>query len=277
MADIIPGGAMKISKYIQSGRLDDLRARRAAMVEDRDRYRSSKDAAWKQYYEAESVVLDPIREYVEHGLSQFSLLDIDVTVQLTFGDLLQVEVSCEGSDNALKWRWSARLEKDGTIKSDSSSWSGLSATTAEEIEQLRQSVDAIEWLINVDWKSVLSVELPDVEDFIDDSLTAPSETELQDLDNQILEEELREAVGNNVLIAGESNGTIYNKGLAGYYLLIAETPKQYTVSFIPERYLNGDRPYDEVVEEFGSSYSEYNIRKSTFMQFIKKPLELFEF
>lgn len=71
---------------------------------------------------------------------------------------------------ALVWNWEVKLDKDGNVVKDSGSWSGLKATTPEQIADLEESVRVIKILNNTDWKEILNSPMADWEDYNDPEL-----------------------------------------------------------------------------------------------------------
>ena len=59
---------------------------------------------------------------------------------------------------ALTWEYTASVDKEGNVQTETSSWSGLQATTREQLDSLRETLRVLEVINQIDWASILSAE-----------------------------------------------------------------------------------------------------------------------
>ena len=120
----------------------------------------------------------------------------------------------------LKWSWRFNVDSKGRTSRESSSWSGLNATTSDHIAQLRQSVNALEALSNLDDERLVKLAFQNV--------PAYDEYVTQEVDNvdetSYVYKKLDALTGENVFVAGEEKW--YGRY---YYKIVKDTGKQYAV------------------------------------------------
>lgn len=104
---------------------------------------------------------------------------------------------------ALVWNWEAKMDKDGNIIKDSGSWSGLKATTPEQIDNLAESVRILKILNDIDWSEVLNAPKARWEDYIDEELLDNIRNRKKnrpDFESDMQAAQLEELIGGNVAI-----------------------------------------------------------------------------
>lgn len=176
-------------------------------------------------------------------------------------------------DKALSWSWEVKLTPSGEIKKDSGSWSGLQACTAEQLEDLRKTLQALEILNDMNWPEILRKELPNYKDYV--TTRAPFRGDRPDFEGQIFEAEIEEAIGKPILFQGAAP-----EYRGWYYAVLSQTEKQYRIVNIP-LYLLKEPEYrkDQTVEELIDHYSKFNVQrvmKSKFATMLAKPLTKWE-
>lgn len=239
-------------------RRDDILKRKQAYEDAYSRRRSEHAGYTKMRYS----VLNNLTELVKSKIGDTSL-NLNVSSDQDFGGQITVTVNNGNNphdEQALNWNWSVSLTPEGGIKRDSGSWSGLSAITPQHLENLKESVRVLEILNNIDWANILNVELPQYDDYVKTQLP-----ENEDFDQQLLEEDVKDAIAEGKLIKGHGY-KYYNSRATVFYHVLKETPKQYTVEEINE---------DDVSDESRWPMS-YRIPKETFMQLISTPLQTVE-
>lgn len=120
----------------------------------------------------------------------------------------------------LKWRWSFKVNSKGQTSRESSSWSGLNATTSDHIAQLRQSVNALEALSNLDDERLVKLAFqnaPAYDEYVTQKVDRLDETEY-------VYKKLDALTGEDVFLAGDEKW--YG---AYYYKIVKDTGKQYSV------------------------------------------------
>lgn len=260
---------------ITASKKDDILKRKAQYEADKAAYDERQEGYSKAYRQAESAVLQPIKDYLERKLSRYSALTFDVRVDRSWmrGNKggADVRIYCNEYNKfdenvALAWSYEATVTDDGEVLRKSSSWSGLSATTEAQMNSLRQTVSALEFLNDVDWEELINVDMPNYADYYDENDKAP---EREDFDKELKEAELEELVGADKLVKvrnwGEScpyRGDVYLK-------ILSETPAMYKAivvgAWAVENALkSGDDEWvDNLKQTLNSSYSQYRIRKSS--------------
>lgn len=123
-------------------------------------------------------------------------LEVDVSSSRHLDGL---EVKITNGDNpyngqSLNWRMNIEVEDD-EVKKESSSWSGLNATTKEHIDNLKENVDVLERINEIDWKSILSDDVPNIDEYMSGDYFTKDDKEVE----QSLQAELEEAEEENAI------------------------------------------------------------------------------
>lgn len=250
---------------------------RDEIIKDRDAYDANKkkihdtyDEQYNKWSKALHDVYGKVKDEVEAQLANFDALNLEVNVSSGLSSGLEVRVgsnqhNVHSEHKALSWDYTANLTKEGEVKKETGSWSGLNAVTEEQLESLRQSVACLEILNSMDWASILSTPTPDSDDYItvhkyDVDKNRPN------FEQELKEAEVDEAIQNGQWIKGHGY-RYYNSGADVYYKVLKETPSQYEVI---EAWAN------DVLRGEGDKTSSYKIRKDTFFQVINNPIEILE-
>lgn len=206
--------------------------------------------------------------------------DLQVDVDFNFGRLPHVKVgngTFVNHDFPLTWNFEVTLDKEGNIKKETGSWSGLNATTLEDVKKLRDIVDVLEILNNMDWYTILSnmkEQYPDWKEYVKtktiDRGTRPNfEADLQALD-------IDDAIGKDVLIKGKSLRYDTRFSRDSYYIIRKRTPKQISVTECSvnsvDRYKKNN-PEDslfDIVKRYGM---DYNITADKFYDVLPSNIE----
>lgn len=252
---------------ITASRKDDVLQRKAQYDADMKAYNERQEASRRALYEAENNIIKPIQEYLERELSKYSALKFDLDLQRSYRPRdynkgVRVRIRCNernkfDDDVALAWSYEVDLDGNGDVVRETSSWSGLSATTEAQMTSLKQTVDALEFLNSVDWDALINVDMPDYNDYYDPNDKKPT---YQNFDEELKAAELEELVGSNKIIKvnnwGEScpyRGPVWLK-------LLRETPSMYIVNIIPNYAVDSE---EELAKYVDGQYGEYRVRKSS--------------
>ena len=216
---------------ITATKREDILRRKAEYDAKKAAYEADHEERSRRYREAQYALTDPIKEKLTAELSKFSALSFDVSSDFMFNDHPRVRILCNEhnkfDDNvALSWSYNVELTDAGEVEKETSSWSGMKATTPEQLESLKQSVAALEYLLGVNWAELLNVTRPAYRDFQEGALEAPPR---EDFNTELALAELEEAVGKNVLVEvpnWEGSGL---RGSSVYIQIEKETPSQYIV------------------------------------------------
>jgi hypothetical protein len=284
---------MKIS--VKSSRRDELIRQRDEWDSEDLKLRTQHNEQRMTHMKKEKEVCNAVADEVSSLLSGVNLEGMQVVVEPTWSMSNRgVEVKVDCGDNigsrtensALRWSWTVSLDDDGNAKKKTSSWSGLEATTKAQINQLKETVNALEILEGIDWNHMLNVTLPEYDDYITVRERKPNRPNFE---SDIFDEELKELIGSNTLVKGmfkpDPDRGRYDigmkKGHYQYYLILRDSGSQYTVAEYPrpsietpENYSGGRWTLAEIVDR-GRDVT-YRIRKDTFQKMLFKPLETVE-
>ncbi len=220
---------------ITSGKRDDILRERdewRAQKAEHDRRHAEEENAFR---EAEYAVTDPVKEYLMNELTHYYVLSFDVNVDRawSWGNHrgLEVTIRCNENnkfddDSALSWRLEVKMDKDGNVVKETGSWSGLKATTPAQLKSLRQSVQALEWLNDLDWVSIIDKDMPSYDDYFKEPHMENREGEFS---KRLQEAELEDFIGKDIYFLSSN---FESSGFWGRYVYVRihrETPAQYVV------------------------------------------------
>lgn len=266
---------------IHANRADDIRRQReeydqAAQAQQK-RHDDQYDEFRKARYTEFEKVADEVRSKIGHIMP-----NLDIRVEEADwdedADRLRVSVSSNqnrvhAEDKALSWDWSAKLKKTGEVEKSSGSWSGLNACTAEQLADLRKTLEVLEVLNAMDWATVLKHALPKFGEYVTER--SPSRHDRPDFESQIFQAEIEDAIGQPVLFKGNEH-----EYRGWWYAILGQTEKQYRVVNIPA-YLLTEEEYRQgkSVADLIEQYAKFNVQrvmKSKFETMLKKPLVKWE-
>ena len=223
---------------------EDILRRKAEWQEQFDIQKKAHDEEYRQYRQAQESSLEPTKKAIEDILNKYDRLDADIRVEEgAFGSPgARVRISCNERNlsdptKSLSWSYDAYMTKDGEIKRETSSWSGLQAVTSDQIEHLQQCVNCLKELSNLDWKSVLDVSLPEYKDYI--KTPDPSWSSKPDFDKELMEAELEDIIGDRkmVEVQGFPGSWYYDsrfiKNRNVFIAIVKDSGSQYTIKECP--------------------------------------------
>lgn len=279
---------------IYSAKRDDIMRERDEWDSRRQELEDRAKEEHHQYLEAYEAAIQPIKSYLNKNLAKFDLLDFEINVK--YRDSLRnsgfrVDIQCNQNkihdeSSALSWRYSVEFYANtGEIIRDSSSWSGLQVTTSQQLESLQQTADALKFLLSVDWADVLSVVMPEWDDY---HKTRSSDMgKRPDFENQLIQAEIEDAIGENVVFHGNIKYDASRTWTRGWLQFIRETPKKYKINFISDQYLSyAMHKYesDDEVETLGQLLSkpetyanQLNVWKRDIATVVDNPIQKLEF
>lgn len=264
---------------ITAGKREDILRRKAEYDAQVAEYDARNKAARQKMRDDEQAAVAPLKEKLESDLSMWDTLEFDVRVERDWGlgssdsakgDTLEVHVNCNEhrkfNDNvALSWSYHVKL-RGGEIQAETSSWSGMKATTREQLDSLRETLYALEYLNRLDWKKLLATTLPDVMSYYKDVGKRP---ERQDFDAELMQAEVEELIGTNKIIRVKPWESAPYRGDM-YLKIMSETASQYKVIIIPAYTVESGR-----AEQFLAEHTyENRVRKSSVRPV--KPLDIVE-
>lgn len=193
---------------ITATRREDVLKRKAQYDEDVREYERRDADSRMRMNQAEDAATEPLRNKLDSVFAQFDALTFDYQIDRNWeryntSDSVRVSIRCNehnkfDEDVALAWSYTAYIDaKSGEVVRESSSWSGLSATTPAQMKSLEQTVAALKILNSMDWRTILSVELPKFSDFYDADNKRPSYV---DFNKELSEATIADAVGTDIWI-----------------------------------------------------------------------------
>lgn len=244
---------------ITASKRDDILKRKAEYDAKVAKYEARNEETARAYNEAQDAVLSKVQIAVEELLSGLDSLSIEVTSPYYYfgGRGARVKVNCTAG--ALRWTYEASLE-DGQVSTDTTSWSGLSATTQAEVDSLKQTAEALDRLVNADWATILDVETPKFKDYMDLANVPPAP---EDFNKQLEEATFEELIGQNKIIK------VFNwegSGYVGRYVwvkLTGQTPSFWKVHVFRDAVVTHDF-YGKSPDEYDYSlrYGDVRVKKS---------------
>lgn len=266
---------------IYASRADDLKAKRSALIDEIRENNAKSRAEEEAYDKAEDELFDPIIDAVKKMFSNYPSLDAEVKGQFSFGSKATIKIyvnerNLHDDSSALAWNYQISLDPNtGEVSKESGSWSGLKATTEEQLDSLRQTLSALEDLQKMDWTRLLNVKRPKYSDFVKTGRRNESQ-EVGQLDSEILEAEIEDIMGQNVAVKtgnfpGSVTGATRDRNEKRGYFYITfdrETPSQYQIT--EYRRTDGDNG------DFSKGYT-HRVKKSSVLKGIFVPLETVNF
>lgn len=255
---------------------DDILKRKSEYEADRSSRQSKYDTQYRTYLEEDGKREEKLRNDVIGAIGDTSL-DLKIDVSGRFEHKYEIRVSDENDkfneDKALSWDWKVYLDKNGDVKKESSSWSGMNAVTAKNLSNLKEIVRVLEILNNIDFKMLLEeIRPPRYQDYITES--NPKYETAPDFDRELMEADIEDTIGTRKGILG--TGSKFYRGDV-YHFIQKETPSSYRMWDIPAYYVeNNDGSLSDLYEDYNKGY-EYNMRKDKFFETIEKPIKIVDF
>ena len=272
-------------RVIKASRADDLRKQRDEWDANFKKHNDIARSQEKEFRKAQADMERAIAEELKSDLDKFYLLDFDVRVSANARHIrdrkfknVEVRIDCnqnrvKDESASLSWHYTAKPDKNGNSAKETGSWSGLSATTEQQLKSLDQSVAAIHLLSTIDWGKFLDRDVPYYDDYVTEEV--PSKSDRPDFETQIAEEELADYVGKRVLVKGKAgqNDKFYLSGVSVWYHIEKVTPKFYSVEPVT------DHDFDRFVYRQDNNIAPYleRIRKDDFTSLIDHPIVTKEF
>lgn len=256
---------------------DDILKRKSEYEADRASRQSKYDAQYRKYLEEDGRREEKIRNDIIGAIGDTSL-DLEIDVRGRFEDTYEIRVSDEddkfNEDKALSWDWKVYLDKNGDVKKESSSWSGMNAVTSKNISNLKEIVRVLEILNKIDFKMLLEeITPPNYQDYITDS--NPKYETAPDFDRELMEADIEDCIGTRKGILG--TGSKFYRGNV-YHFIQRETPSSYNMWDIPAYYVEkNDVSLSDLFEKYNDSGYNYNMRKDKFFETIEKPIKIVDF
>ena len=225
---------------ITATRKEDILKRKAEYDAKVAEYEADQQDRRRKLRRAEDDVTEPVRQFLYDTLAQFDILDFEIDVRKNHRSWrsdngLEVSVRCNDRDkfadtSALSWNYDCYIDEDsGEVTKESGSWSGLKATTAAQLDSLKQTVAALELLNSLDWYEILNKEMPKYSDDFDGGIERP---ERVDFNKELQEAEIEDIMGQNVFVKARGISEYGNNPV--WVRFIKQSPAQYQVEVLDE-------------------------------------------
>lgn len=265
-------------KIIKASRRDDILKEKEEYEADYADRKARYDTQKESYRKADFDAIENLESQIRSKLGNLvEICEIDIQCMQSWNDNNTYDVTIKGNNQshfdekrALSWNYDVKIDKDGNVKKETGSWSGLNATTTEAIEDLKNTVKALEILQAIDWKTLLlNNKHPEYGDYITERDPSSEHNKKSvEFDKRLDEADIADIIGTNKAI--KSNGGRMYNGIV-WKRILKETPSQYTVVEYPNyMFTDTDGTYGP---KFYNDY-EYRISKDKFMETLVRPFEI---
>lgn len=282
-----------MKRIIKASRLEDIERQEQEYEAKLAPYRQKADEQQSAYRNAAKNVRDRIETNILNAIGD-TTLDLEVRAEQRWNEgEYEVRISANDRNHsdpkrALSWHWEAKLE-DGEVKYDSGSWSGLKATTPEQLDDLQESLRILRKLQTIDWASTLKIDPEEIKyDKFVDRENARTLHDLErskpDFKQMKKEAQLADLVGTNkvILVDGLSDSNYRSGYFRGYLQLVSENPGSYNVRMFSkydvETVADPNREsydtYKQYVTRQLESGATYRKLKKNVLQSIVSPIDI---
>lgn len=215
---------------IYAGRREDILKRKEEYEADKSARQAKYDKQYSEFRNAQRGFFNGIEDVVRAAIGETSL-DLRIDADIMYGEGVRVSISDESDkfneDKALAWSYKVWVDSAGTVKKESSSWSGLNAVTEAALDNLKEIVRVLDKIQHIDWDNVLKQTGPNYEDYVTEG-NPTYERNAPDFDSELRELDIEDAIGKDVAIRGiNGSGKYYRSNII--YKILKESPTQYTV------------------------------------------------
>lgn len=210
------------------------------------------DAQIDNYRRIVNNIEDNVRSNLEQVLPYSDLIDINVSSDYNWSSgmpYLSVKISYDlnkTKNQSLAWNYSVRLYRDGNIKKESGSWSGLNAVTQEQLDDLEKSVEILKKLNIIDWEYIVKTDVPSVKDYVTTN-TIPK----KDFTFEQFNADLEDFVGQDVIFISKYLNSENFYGSKYGYIIKRLTNKrvEYVPIYDPIVRLKNNKDYTNYIKE----------------------------
>ena len=219
---------------------------------ERDIKKNEYDAQMGNYRRVVQNIEDNVRSNLEQVLPYSDLIDIRVSRDYDWGSgapYLSVKISYDlnkTKNQSLAWSYSVGLDRDGNIKKESNSWSGLNAVTQEQLDDLEKSIEILKKLNIINWESILKTDVPSVRDYVT-TKTLPE----KDFTFEQFNADLEDFVGQDVIFISKYLNSENFYGSRYGYIIKRLTNKrvEYVPIYDPIVKLKNNKDYTNYIKE----------------------------
>ena len=248
---------------------EDKQTKRLAQLEQYNTQKAQRDSEISTYDIQNKLIENSIISAVRDGLGQYAD-GLTIKVDMYYGTGYQVRI--DNGDNphkegqALSWSVNVHLDRNGNVQFDTSSWSGLDAMDERHIADLRRTVEILDIIQHMDWKSILDKVVPKWEDYV-------KTPEPEDPSKQFAIEDdmdrLPESIGQTILFKGLN--PMKGKYDSMWYKITSEGPNTYSAKYLSPYYVNGASSSE--IERMFQNAKTTRFPKAEISKYIKIPLE----
>lgn len=176
-----------MKRIINASHLDEIRQRKAEYQKEYDAWSARHEESRRNLRKAEHDALQPTKDAVIEALSRFiEPLKLDINVDFNWlaradydNENYPIKIDIRSNQNhdeklALSWDYEVTLDNNGEVEAETNSWSGMSATTKDQISSLKLTAECLDVLANMNWKSLLRASKPRIFDYYDKDDKEPS-------------------------------------------------------------------------------------------------------
>ena len=252
---------------ITASRLDEARIKLDDINKQRNQQKENED---RQSHAYRMAVNDKAAQLEKEIMNQIGSTTTDVSVRvrqdynwnshISREDLywhVSIYGNCDGgispsrSESAsLSWDIDIKLDKDGNVKKESSSWSGLSAVTPAQVADLKECVRVIEIINDMDWTEIVHADRPNYSDYdtVDHELTKRLDQQHSEAVDEIRSAELEDIIANPTRAIRLRNCDYYAYGKC-YIIPTAQTEKFVKGYMFPENMISYGYSLDDIMRK----------------------------
>ena len=229
-----------------------------------DAKKNERDIQKDTYKNVVRGIKDGVKSNLEKILPYSDLLDINISQEYDYNNdfksYLGIKISYElhkTADQSLAWNYYVSLDRNGNVKKESGSWSGLNAVTKEQLDDLEKSIEILKKLNDIDWEPILKTNIPDIRNYI----TADPLPKRIDFTFEQFNADLEDFVGQDVMFISKyllDNTKNYYGSRYGYIIKrLTNKRVEYVPIYDPIVNLKNNKDYiNHIKEQSQEGYTE---------------------
>lgn len=236
------------------------RIRRREIDQQARKYNTERDARNNEYNVQKDTYINVVNDIkygvksnLEKILPYSDLLNINISQEYDYNNDLKsylgVKISYDlhkTADQSLAWNYYVSLDRNGNIKKESGSWSGLNAVTKEQLDDLEKSIEILKKLNDINWEPILKTNIPDIRNYIT-TKTLPK----KDFTFEQFNADLEDFVGQDVIFISKYLNSENFYGSKYGYIIKRLTNKrvEYVPIYDPIVKLKNNKDYTNYIKE----------------------------
>ena len=247
---------------------------------ERDAKKNEYDAQMGNYRRVVMDIEDNVRSNLEQVLPYSDLIDIRVSRDYDWSSgapYLSVKISYDlnkTKNQSLAWNYYVSLDRNGNIKKESGSWSGLNAVTKEQLDDLEKSIEILKKLNDIDWEPILKTNIPDIRNYIT-TKTLPE----KDFTFEQFNADLEDFVGQDVIFISKYLNSENFYGSKYGYIIKRLTNKrvEYVPIYDPIVRLKNNKDYTNYIKEQSQEGYTETMSKEKLLKVLGKDYIIIDF